>query len=157
MKQALKSYITFSRSGRVALICLMVLLIILISIRLVLSGWKPANEDAANEQKLVTAWEKFKRSQPDRAEDSTFEEQKDFQDVLDKNQVPMNDLVDLNTVDSATLVRFKGIGPVTAGRIVNYRKQHGRFRNIDELKGLGSFSESTYEILKNHLVIYNEN
>ena len=139
-----------------ALICLMVLLFILIITRMVMSGWKPANGDAINEQKLVNAWKKFKRSQPDRAEDSTFEEHKDFQDVMDKNPVPMNDIVDVNTADSATLVRFKGIGPVTAERIVYYRKQHGRFRNMDELKALGSFSDATYELLKKHLVIYNE-
>ncbi len=155
MKQALKSYITFSRSGRVAMISLVALLIILIVIRLSLSYWKPADKDMVNEQKLVTAWGKFKRSQPERTDDSTFVEHKDFQDVMDKNPVPMNDIVDLNTADSATLVRFNGIGPVTAGRIVAYRKKYGHFKNIDEIKSLGSFSLETYKILKKHLVIYN--
>lgn len=49
--------------------------------------------------------------------------------------------VNINTADAAALAReLKGIGPAKAEAIVQYRKEHGPFRSIDELalvKGIG--------------------
>lgn len=49
--------------------------------------------------------------------------------------------VDLNTADAATLAReLKGIGEVRARAIVEYRRNNGPFRSVDELalvKGIG--------------------
>lgn len=47
--------------------------------------------------------------------------------------------IDLNRVDSATLVEVRGIGPYTASRILRYRRQLGgfvRLEQLDEIKGL---------------------
>lgn len=47
--------------------------------------------------------------------------------------------IDLNRVDSATLVAVRGIGPYTASRILRYRRQLGgfvRLEQLDEIKGL---------------------
>lgn len=47
--------------------------------------------------------------------------------------------IDLNRVDSATLVGVRGIGPYTASRILRYRRQLGGFvqlEQLDEIKGL---------------------
>jgi competence protein ComEA len=49
--------------------------------------------------------------------------------------------VDLNSADATTLAReLKGIGEVRARAIVEYRRQNGPFRSVDELalvKGIG--------------------
>jgi len=42
-------------------------------------------------------------------------------------------VIDLNSADVATLDTLPGIGSVLAGRIVDWRKQHGRFTAVDEL------------------------
>ncbi|WP_051923949.1 ComEA family DNA-binding protein [Bifidobacterium biavatii] len=50
-------------------------------------------------------------------------------------------LIDINTATSEELQTIKGIGPVTADRIIAYRKQIGRFSSVDQLlevKGIGS-------------------
>ncbi len=44
--------------------------------------------------------------------------------------------IDINSADSAALVRVPGIGPVIAGRIIQYRRAHGEFRSVDELKNV---------------------
>ena len=47
----------------------------------------------------------------------------------------------LNTADLGELQTLKGVGPVTAQRILDYRTQIGRFDNVDQLlevKGIGS-------------------
>ncbi len=42
-------------------------------------------------------------------------------------------LLQLNSADYAELVRLPGIGPVLAGRIMDYRDRHGPFFTIDSL------------------------
>lgn len=49
--------------------------------------------------------------------------------------------VSLNSADLAALDSLPGIGPSTAQKILDYRKEHGSFTSIDELlavKGIGS-------------------
>jgi len=49
--------------------------------------------------------------------------------------------VDLNTADEATLKSLKGIGPVKAKAIVDYRQTNGPFKSVDDLKkvpGIGA-------------------
>jgi competence protein ComEA len=53
---------------------------------------------------------------------------------------PAAALLDLNSADEGDLDELPGIGPVLAGRIVEWREQHGRFRSVDELaevEGIG--------------------
>ncbi len=48
--------------------------------------------------------------------------------------------IDINRADSKTLEKLPRIGPKTAQAIIDYRKQHGPFKNImelDEVKGIG--------------------
>ena len=50
-------------------------------------------------------------------------------------------LLDINMADYADLVRLPGIGPVLAGRIMEYRDGHGPFASIDSLinvSGIGA-------------------
>jgi competence protein ComEA len=42
-------------------------------------------------------------------------------------------LLDLNRASAAELDALPGIGPVLAGRIVDYRSAHGAFRSVDQL------------------------
>ena len=49
--------------------------------------------------------------------------------------------IDINTATQEQLETLPGIGPVLAGRIIQYRRQHGRFGSVDELlevKGIGT-------------------
>lgn len=48
--------------------------------------------------------------------------------------------ININTASATELDRLPGVGPVTAAKIIDYRKQHGGFSSIDELlavKGIG--------------------
>ena len=49
--------------------------------------------------------------------------------------------VDINTADAESLMKIlKGVGPDKASAIIAYRKDHGQFKNADELaqvKGIG--------------------
>ncbi|MBW3086471.1 hypothetical protein KEM60_02692 [Austwickia sp. TVS 96-490-7B] len=47
---------------------------------------------------------------------------------------PAGGKIDLNTADAAALDALPGIGPVTAARIVDWRREHGRFSTVQELQ-----------------------
>lgn len=55
--------------------------------------------------------------------------------------VAVQGLLNVNTADYADLVRLPGIGPVLAGRIMEYRDRHGPFMAVDSLihvSGIGT-------------------
>ncbi|RSX53268.1 competence protein ComEA [Bifidobacterium goeldii] len=54
---------------------------------------------------------------------------------------PVDERIDLNTANIAQLQAVKGIGPVTAQRIIDHRTSIGRFTSVDQLldvKGIGT-------------------
>ena len=56
-------------------------------------------------------------------------------------------MVNLNTATEAELDTLPGIGPVTAGKIIESRTG-APFRTIDELRERGIVGEKTFEKLK---------
>lgn len=50
-------------------------------------------------------------------------------------------LVNINTADQAALEALPGVGPVLAGRIVQWRVENGRFTSIDELSEVSGIGE----------------
>lgn len=55
--------------------------------------------------------------------------------------VPRAEPVDVNTATAEELEALPGIGPVLAGRIVDYRAEHGAFTSVEQLtevEGIGS-------------------
>lgn len=53
--------------------------------------------------------------------------------------------VDINTADTKTLATLKGIGPKSADAIVQYRKQHGPFKSVDDLSKVKGIGKKTIE------------
>lgn len=53
--------------------------------------------------------------------------------------------IELNGADSATLVTVRGIGPLTAGRIVRYRERLGGFVRVEQLLEVRGMLEKNYQ------------
>lgn len=51
--------------------------------------------------------------------------------------------LDLNAATQADLEELPGIGPVTAGHILSWREEHGRFSSVDELLEVSGIGERT--------------
>jgi len=60
-------------------------------------------------------------------------------------------IIDINSSDSATLVRLPGIGPVISARIIKYRRLLGGFARIDQLKEVYGLSVETFEVIKGRI------
>jgi len=67
--------------------------------------------------------------------------------VIIKKISPDNPL-DINRATMAQLDTLPGIGPVTAGRIIDYRIKVGRINNLDELKKISGLGGSKFEEIK---------
>lgn len=154
MKQSSRSYIAFTRTERFGLVALMAVVVLLIAVRMAIPYFTHTTVSTVEEKRQVAAWETFKRSQPPAqpmppGKDSL----QDYVDVSDGNEAPVPNLVNINTADSATLVRLKGIGPAMAAKILARRTRAGRFTNVEQLLELQAIPAVTFKMLKPHLSV----
>ncbi|MBR1729966.1 MAG: helix-hairpin-helix domain-containing protein [Selenomonadaceae bacterium] len=63
------------------------------------------------------------------------------------------DVVNINTADVNELATLKGIGPKTAERIIEYRKNNGSFKSIEEIKNVKGIGDKKFENIKDRLRI----
>ena len=56
--------------------------------------------------------------------------------------------ISLNTATAEQLDQLDGVGPATAQKILAWRKQHGGFRSVDDLKQISGIGPKRFEALK---------
>ncbi|MFA6963310.1 MAG: helix-hairpin-helix domain-containing protein [Patescibacteria group bacterium] len=66
---------------------------------------------------------------------------------------PVAGKININTADATELDKLKGIGPVLAQRILDYRTKNGSFKSTDELKNVSGIGDKIFEKFKNDITI----
>lgn len=61
--------------------------------------------------------------------------------------------VNINTANLEKLQTLPGVGNATAQKILDYKKEHGNFKNIEEIKNVSGIGESKFNNLKNYIVV----
>ena len=61
--------------------------------------------------------------------------------------------VNLNTANEVELETLKGIGPVKAKSIVDYRTRNGSFKAVDDLEQVPGFGKKTVDKLRADLMV----
>ena len=61
--------------------------------------------------------------------------------------------ININTADEAQLTSLKGIGPTKAKAITQYRKEHGPFKTVDDLKHVYGIGDKTLAALKPFITV----
>lgn len=61
--------------------------------------------------------------------------------------------ININTATNDELVSLPGIGPAKAQAIVDYRKAHGPFKTVEELKDVKGIGAKRFEKLKPDLAV----
>jgi len=61
--------------------------------------------------------------------------------------------VNINTASEAELETLPGIGPVTAGKIIAWRTDHGRFSTVDELQEVSGIGPKTMAQLEPYVTV----
>lgn len=62
-------------------------------------------------------------------------------------------VVNVNKADLGELQTVRGIGPVIAERIVQYRNEHGPFAHIDDVVNVHGIGQAKFEKIKNQLSV----
>lgn len=69
----------------------------------------------------------------------------------DKNDE--NEKININLADETELQEIPGVGEATAKKIIEYRKQNGKFKNIEDIKNVKGIGEGKYEEMKENICI----
>ena len=75
-----------------------------------------------------------------KAKPSETSKEKSGEPTIEKLKVPGKGTVNINSAGLDELQRLPGIGPAMGQRILDYRKEHGRFTSaeqLDQVKGIG--------------------
>lgn len=59
--------------------------------------------------------------------------------------------VNINKANQAELEGIPGIGPSTALKIIQYRKENGKFSSIQDIKNVSGIGDGKYEKIKNYI------
>ena len=60
-------------------------------------------------------------------------------------------MININLATLEDLQLIPGVGPSTAQKILDYRKEHGAFQKPEDLKKISGIGEKTYENLKDYI------
>ena len=61
--------------------------------------------------------------------------------------------VNINKATQTELEGLPGIGPATAIKIINYRNENGKFKNIEDIKEVSGIGDAKYEIIKDLICV----
>lgn len=64
-----------------------------------------------------------------------------------------NSKVNINTALQTELETLTGIGPSTALKIIDYRKENGEFKSIEDIKNVPGIGESKFENIKEEICV----
>ncbi len=91
--------------------------------------------------------------------ESVFSKNKKMEKIVasekGKHPAPAIEIIELNSADTATLKKLKGIGTVYAERIVKYRNFLGGFYQVEQLKEVYGISDEVFQSLQPYLTVDN--
>jgi len=66
---------------------------------------------------------------------------------------PSQEKININTASLEELQKLPRIGPKVAQRIIDYRKEHGNFKRIEEIMKVRGIGEKTFARMKDLITI----
>lgn len=73
--------------------------------------------------------------------------------LLSFNFTNAQEIININTANSQELQTLPGIGPVLAGRIVDFRESNGNFSNIEDIMKVSGIAEGKFSDFKHIITI----
>lgn len=98
-------------------------------------------------------------SKNDKTTDNNIENDETYitkEDVTSSNNTNLNNKIskiNINTATQEELETLPGIGPSIATKIINYRKENGKFKKIEDIKNVNGIGESKFNKIKEFIKI----
>ena len=78
--------------------------------------------------------------------------------INDEEEIVIEDveekvMVNINTANTEELQKINGIGLSTAQKIVQYRKENGKFNSIEDLRNISGIGDSKFEKIKDSIYV----
>ena len=61
--------------------------------------------------------------------------------------------ININKATQAELETIPGVGPSTALKIINYRNENGKYKNIEDIKNVSGIGDAKFEKMKDYITI----
>ena len=75
------------------------------------------------------------------------------ENIIEDTSKEKEEKIDINKATQEELETLSGIGPSTANKIVQYRKDNGNFKSIEDIKNVNRIGESKYNEIKEKIIV----
>lgn len=87
-------------------------------------------------------------------EEKISEEETGKESLIENNEtIEVNTKININKAEQTELEQLPGVGPSTAIKIIEYRKENGKFQSIEEIKNVPGIGESKFNTMKEFITI----
>lgn len=73
--------------------------------------------------------------------------------IIEEFSIKQNSKININTATQTELETLTGIGPSTAIKIINYRKENGKFKHLEEIKNVPGIGENKFQLIKDEICV----
>lgn len=73
--------------------------------------------------------------------------------VIQEEEKGSSSKVNINKASMTELMALPGVGEATAVRIIEYRKTHGNFRTIEDIKNVSGIGDAKYNTIKDSITV----
>lgn len=73
--------------------------------------------------------------------------------IKESNILGSSKTININKADESELEEIPGVGPAMASKIVNYRKENGEFKTIEDLKNISGIGEKKFEAMREYISV----
>lgn len=73
--------------------------------------------------------------------------------IKESNVSGSSKTININKANESELEEIPGVGPSMASKIVNYRKENGEFKSIEDLKNISGIGEKKFETMREYISV----
>lgn len=177
MKREIQSYVSFTRTERLGIVALSIILLALIIVRATMHFWVKPEDNSVKQKELATAWAAFKSNQRQEAATGqavAYNNESSLSNAAPATITPSvtnnasNSLKDTvyhtptvrghlfpfnpNTLDSAGFIRL-GLREKTTAILLHWRAKGKVFRRKEELKKVYTLTPEDYQRLEPYILL----
>lgn len=86
-------------------------------------------------------------------EEITVVEEKAGDNIIIEGNKSKEEKININKAAQTEIETLPGIGPSTALKIITYRNEHGKFKNIEDIKNVSGIGDSKFENIKEYICV----